>query len=87
MQEKKGPSSVYTTESREPVEDKKEFYLNLQELVSESKKEKSNTSVQKAPAPKVFSMSIAEHIQRSVSMKDNSKGFPNKPAITPMKVL
>lgn len=81
VKEKKGPSSVHTTESREPLEDKKEFYLNLQELVSESKKDKNNSSGLKGP-PKVFSMSIAEHVQRSTGSKENSK--VNK--TTPVKV-
>jgi len=87
VKEKKGISSVQTTESREPLEDKKEFYLNLQELVSESKKEKNNSSFLKAPVPKVFSMSIAEHVQRSAGIKSNPKTQLNKATVTPVKVF
>jgi len=72
----------------EIYEDKKEFHINinLQELIGESKKAPIHSNIRKASQPKVYSMSIAEHMQ-PVAKKENQKTpFGTNTTATPTKV-
>ena len=75
---KNDPAEIY--------EDKKEFHINLQELIGESKKAPIHSNIRKASQPKVYSMSIAEHMQ-PVAKKENQKTpLGTNTTATPTKV-
>jgi len=68
-----------------PNDENKEFYINLQELVGESKKAPIHSNVRKASQPQVFSMSIAEHVQPiNIAKRDRTPLGTNTTA-TPTK--
>jgi len=81
----KDPANVRTNDPAEVSDDeKKEFYINLQELVGESKKAPIHANVRKASQPKVFSMSIAEHVQ-PVNIAKNKTPISTNTTTTPTK--
>ncbi len=83
----KDSSNVRSNDPAEVEDEKKEFHINLQELIGESKKAPIHSNVRKASQPKVFSMSISEHIQ-PVAKKENQKtSFGTHITATPTKVF
>ncbi len=84
MQEQMSQERI-TKEGKENIEDKKEFYLNIQELIGESKKEKVSKEPKTTEA-KVFSFSVAEHIQKASGEKNLPLQPTNKQIVTPIKV-
>lgn len=87
IEKEKLPGQTLRTRSDADEEPKKEFYLNLQEIINESKKEKSEHGpLTKPHEAKVFSVSIADHVRLAQSRKGSEKSLAKENMASPPTV-
>jgi hypothetical protein len=80
----KDSANIRTNDS---YDDKKEFHINLQELIGESKKAPIHSNIRKASQPKVYSMSIADHMQPVAKKENQRTQLGTSTTATPTKVF